>query len=124
MGRSPFFTLDPHKLQIMQDGFRRRSKLEEVSSNTLMFFFLHSHNVMQRQNCPYYFLKILKCTNILCRLHFSLNGSGAAPSLGKGKHLCWWWSVVSRQLGGGWMVSLGSFLFGEEGKKIFWFSDM
>jgi len=33
-----------------------------VSSCTPTFFFLHPHNVMQRQKYPYYFLKFPKYT--------------------------------------------------------------
>ena len=37
------------------------------------FFFLHPHNVMQRRNCPNYFLKTLKCTwTVFIFLHYGL----------------------------------------------------
>jgi len=39
-----------------------KKKERAVSSCTPTFFFLHPHNIMQRPNCPYYFLKTLKCT--------------------------------------------------------------
>jgi len=58
------------------------------------------------------------CTDKLHKLHFSLNRGDTASSLDTGRCFYWW---CLDNLVGGWMVSLGGSLFGEEGKSFFCF---